>query len=764
MSYREVSEIRDGMRIDWDMPIKMDDGIVLRCDIYRPIKEGRYPVILTYGPYGKWLHFEDLYSEQWRAHVREHPDVPTGSTNKYQCWEVVDPEKWVPDGYVCIRVDSRGAGRSPGVIDIWSLREAQDLAQCVEWAGVQPWSNGKVGLNGISYYAENQWQCAALQPKHLAAICLWEGAADFYRDMAHHGGIFCTASPRTGRPRRSITLQHGRGTRGFKSRMTGDWVSGPDRADRGGARRQPAQFLRGLSRPQARHRRVLAVAHAGLVEGQGAAALDRQLGRPGPASARQFRGLRALRVEAEVARSATASSTGRISTRTTASRCRRSSSATSSRARRPAGTSSPRCSCRSATSTSSSSGTRSEWPLKRTKWTKFFLDPADFTLSTKRQAKKSSVTYKGLGDGVTFLTEPLKQDTEITGPIAAKLWVSSATEDADLFLVVRVFSPDMKEIVFQGALDPHTPIAQGWLRVSHRKLDKKLTLPYRPYHTHDEEQKLKPGEVVRGRRRGLADLHRGAGGLPHRAHGARQGLRVGRRLDRRTEDARHGVVRLRPVPARRSARPAGHGVRRQRHAARRAGAERLSAAAGHSGKEEVGVRRPLYVMPGLVPGIHALLCRQVVGGRDIGERSDAVLRTAVPGHDADKLSAIQVLRERLLCRHLLAGLRHAIRRHHSVDDPVEFVPVGFAIAVVTDDERRSGVELFVLQVAACELRTDHVPGQLEQLHARDAVGLWRLPERLELLLHLRIVHHRDIGRHLEHAAAAQVRNSSMNIE
>ena len=188
MSYREVSEIRDGMRIDWDMPIKMEDGVVLRCDIYRPIKQGRYPVIMTYGPYGKWLHFDDLYHEQWKIMCETRPDVPTGSTNKYQCWEVVDPEKWVPDNYVVIRVDSRGAGRSPGVIDIWSLREAQDLAQCVDWVGVQPWSNGKVGLNGISYYAENQWQCAALQPKHLAAICLWEGAADFYRDMAHHGG------------------------------------------------------------------------------------------------------------------------------------------------------------------------------------------------------------------------------------------------------------------------------------------------------------------------------------------------------------------------------------------------------------------------------------------------------------------------------------------------------------------------------------------------------------------------------------------------
>ena len=107
--------------------------------------------------------------------------------------------------------------------------------------------------------------------------------------------------------------------------------------------------------------------------------------------------------------------------------------------------------------------------------------------------------------------------------------MSSATEDADLFLVVRAFSPDMKELVFQGALDPHTPLAQGWLRVSHRKLDKKLTLPYRPYHTHDEEQKLKKGEVVRGRRRGLADLHRGAGRLPDRAVGARQGLCLRRR-------------------------------------------------------------------------------------------------------------------------------------------------------------------------------------------------------------------------------------------
>jgi predicted acyl esterase len=105
------------------------------------------------------------------------------------------------------------------------------------------------------------------------------------------------------------------------------------------------------------------------------------------------------------------------------------------------------------------------------------------------------VTFDALGDGVTFLTEPMREATEITGPVAAKLNISSSTADADIFLVLRVFAPDMKEIVFQGALDPHTPIGQGWLRASHRKLDKKLTLPFRPYHTHDEKQPLKPGQV-----------------------------------------------------------------------------------------------------------------------------------------------------------------------------------------------------------------------------------------------------------------------------
>lgn len=71
----------------------------------------------------------------------------------------------------------------------------------------------------------------------------------------------------------------------------------------------------------------------------------------------------------------------------------------------------------------------------------------------------------------------LERELESTGPCAAKLFISSSTSDADSFLVLSVFDPNGKELTFMGALDPHTPVAQGWLRASHRKLDPDLSTP-----------------------------------------------------------------------------------------------------------------------------------------------------------------------------------------------------------------------------------------------------------------------------------------------
>ena len=184
-------------------------------------------MILSYGPYAKGLAFQDGYPSAWQRMAEKHPDVTAGSSNLYQSWEVVDPEKWVPHDYACVRVDSRGAGCSPGYIDHFSPRETKDFYDCIEWAGVQPWSNGKVGLNGISYYAINQWHVATLQPPHLAAMCIWEGAADWYRDMTHHGGILCTFWENW-YDMQVKTVQYGAGERGKRSRVHGELVCGPE--------------------------------------------------------------------------------------------------------------------------------------------------------------------------------------------------------------------------------------------------------------------------------------------------------------------------------------------------------------------------------------------------------------------------------------------------------------------------------------------------------------------------------------------------------
>ena len=487
------SEIRDGMRIDWDVPIKMDDGVVLRADVFRPMKEAKYPAIMAYGVYGKWLHFQDGYPDQWKRMCEEHPDVPSGSTNKYQSWELIDPEKWVPDGYACVRIDSRGAGRSPGYMEPFSPRETQDLCQCIEWAAVQPWCNGKVGLNGISYYAMNQWQVAALQPPHLAAICAWEGASDYYREMGYHGGILCTYIENWYRFR-AKSRQYGRGVRGYRSRINGDWVSGPETLSEEELGSNSCDYFGDIvshplfnnywkSRMADWSKVTVPLLSAANWGGQGLHTRGNFEGFVQAASKQKWLEVHGLEHWTHFYTDYGVSlqkkffghflkgeNTGWKNQPKVLLQVRHPGEKFVERE-------------------------ESEWPIARTQWTKFYLNFADQTLRREPVKKEGIITYGGLGDGVTFFMPPLEKETEITGPLAAKLFVSSETNDADLFLILRVFTPNIREVTFQGALDPRTPIAQGWLRASHRKLDSRLSQPYRPYHTHDEKQPLTPNQV-----------------------------------------------------------------------------------------------------------------------------------------------------------------------------------------------------------------------------------------------------------------------------
>ena len=479
------------MRVDWNVPIAMNDGLVLRADIFRPPGEGRFPVILTYGPYAKGLAFQDGYPGAWQRLVAEHPDVANGSSNRYQGWEVVDPERWVPEGYACVRIDSRGAGASPGYIDPFSPRETQDFYDCIEWAGSQPWSNGRVGLNGISYYGINQWQVASLQPPHLAAMCIWEGAADWYRDMTHHGGILSTFWANW-YDMQVKTVQHGLGARGGRSRVTGEPVCGEttlpesellkNRCDFGNEiLAHPLEDEYHKARSPVWEKVTVPFLSAANWGGQGLHLRGNFEGFVRAASKEKW-------LEAHGLEHWTHFYTDygrKLQLRFFDFYLKNKSNGWNDR---------PRVQLQVRRVDRFVERHENEWPLARTQWTKMYLQK-DFSLG-KLSGGEGTVSFDALGEGVTFASEPLESETEITGPLAARLLVSSSTSDADLFLVFRVFTPDSREVVFMGAIDPHTPIAQGWLRASHRKLDLKLSTEYRPYHTHDVQEKLAPGKAA----------------------------------------------------------------------------------------------------------------------------------------------------------------------------------------------------------------------------------------------------------------------------
>ena len=487
-------EQKDGMHIEWDVPIRLADGIIIRADIFRPIGQGQYPAILTYGPYAKGLPFQVGYKTAWTRMITAYPEVAEGTSNKYQSWELVDPEKWVPDGYACVRIDSRGAGCSEGFLDVWSALEAQDQYECIEWTAAQPWCNGKVGLNGISYYAMNQWQTAALQPPHLTAMCAWEGASDYYRELCRHGGILSDFLD--GWYLRQVkSVQYGVGSRAEINPNNGRSVAGditlsdaelsanraethldaqnhellddfykqriPDyskiktpllsAANWGGIGLHPRGNFEGFLQSASEQK---------WLEVHGDTHFSHFYSNYGLALQKKFFGY-FLKGE----------DTGWANMPKIQLNIRHPGEKFVLRG-------------------------ESDWPLARTQWTQYYLQPDGKTLSTDKPKVTHTTSYHTRSDGLSFSSGPLKQALEITGPIAAQLRISSETSDADIFLALRVFDDKGVEVSFIGSNDPRTPVALGWLRASHRKTDPAKSLPYRPWHTHDEKQLLTPLQPV----------------------------------------------------------------------------------------------------------------------------------------------------------------------------------------------------------------------------------------------------------------------------
>jgi predicted acyl esterase len=484
----------DDLVIDKDVEIPLRDGVRLRADVFRPKSAGKYPALINIGAYQKdkvWVPPPDL----------EEP------ANPYMNWETVNPLWWVPRGYAAVRVDTRGSGKSPGQTDPFSLQEAIDFYDAIEWSARQSWCSGAVATMGISYFAMTQWLVANLKPPSLKAIIPWEGAADMYRDLAYHGGIFCfgfitnwynnhMAHHLLGRRdnpspdafsknwlweymRHSLDSEHYRGRQARWDEIdvplytVGNW-SGMGLHLRGNTE----AFMR--ARSKSKKLRIHAGTHY----------------HPFYAEEARKDQLRFLDHWLK------GKDTGIM--------------------KEPP----VKLLIRTGGGKGYAWRQENEWPLARTRWVRFYLAPAsksgsndvEGTLQSDEAGRSNTIEYPASGMskagvasaswtstvlagslprmGVSFETEPLEEAIEITGPIVLNLWVSSTTEDMDVFATIRNIDPAGQDVWEIGQQQQPVPVAKGWLRASHRKLDPALTLPYRPYHAHDERQWLKPGEKV----------------------------------------------------------------------------------------------------------------------------------------------------------------------------------------------------------------------------------------------------------------------------
>jgi putative hydrolase, CocE/NonD family len=445
------------------MKIPARDGVLLECDIFRPSKPGKYPVIMSLAPYvrnGGGMSMMGLVDRG-------------GVGSSLELFEQPNPEFWVPRGYVFITVNPRGFGGSGGKDAAGKLSEHEDYYDSIEWAAAQSWSTGKVGIAGISYYALSQYGAAALQPPHLAAMVPWEGLADSYRDIAYRGGMLSNFGkmfmgmtdmlrnkPTIGQSYSSI-INHKLYDGAWKERevdlskitvpmLSVGGLSDIDLHLRGNVE----AFMAANSKNKKLH--LYAGTHWG-------------------SAYQPWANREVLRFFDQYLKGIDTGLTNEPAVKVDLR-------------------------------TSASTFTEiygDSWPLPQTKWVNLNMDAKSNALTFREVGEESSArTEKGTVGGtsyrVAFRTEPLSEDLAIAGPLSSHLWISSTTKDADICIEINDIDEKGNATLFPYYYhdSDDEPVARGWLRASHRALDQEKTLPYRPYQTHEKNDWLTPGQPV----------------------------------------------------------------------------------------------------------------------------------------------------------------------------------------------------------------------------------------------------------------------------
>ncbi|KAA9160740.1 CocE/NonD family hydrolase [Amycolatopsis acidicola] len=458
--HREVSE--SGMRIDYDIDVPMRDGVRLKADIFRPEKGDDCPVIIGWSAYGK---------NRVPATFFDGADVDPSWISPYCVFEAPDPAYWTKHGYAVAYLDPRGTwyseGRMRGHLNI---HEAEDIHDSIEWLGTRDWSNGKVGMAGVSYFAIVQWFAAATKPPHLAAISPWEGFSDRYREAVYHGGIFENGLNRnwwTRNTRYSMNDTED-GLRMIGEHPLFDRYWADNRADLASVE-VPAYVVASWS-DQGLHTR-------GTIQGFSEIASSlKWLEVHGQKKWEyQFRPENVDRLRTFFDHFLKGTSDEVLSW---------------PRVRWEVRERFGKAQWREAES----------WPPPGISYERLYLDARTATLGAELPGVQATATYEtsgGAPDRVLF-EHVFDKDTELTGYSAAHLFVEAPdADDLDLFLALDKITADgeVSRFGFFSIFDDG-PVALGWLRASHRALDEAASTPYRPVHSHTARSLITPGEVV----------------------------------------------------------------------------------------------------------------------------------------------------------------------------------------------------------------------------------------------------------------------------
>jgi predicted acyl esterase len=445
-----------------DLPVVVRDGTTLRVNIVLPAGDGPFPVLLSAHPYGK----DNLPKRRRRGYrvsfqyriLRQTGPVSFSSLTG---WEAPDPAWWAAQGYAVVNCDLRGAGTSKGSASLLSDQEGEDVSDLIEWAGAQPWSTGAVGMLGVSYLAISQWEAAALQPPSLKAICPWEGFTDAYRDLCYPGGIREKGFVRLWslglrQVRKSYSLTDEQRRHPLRDEWWRSLVPALEKIT------VPALICGSFSDNNLHSR--------GSFRGwEGICCPDRFLyaHRSGKWATFYSDEARAaqLRFFDRYLRGHDVPPPPRIRLEVRASR-------------------------------DVIAGVREEesWPLERTEWRSLYLTSAG--LATVPPSAAGQITFDMRSRGASW-EWTIPEDTEITGPMALRLWVEAhGADDVDLFVGVEKWR-GRTYIPFEGSYGfGRDRITTGWLKASLRALDEQSSRPFDPVPTFSHRQPLAPGQVI----------------------------------------------------------------------------------------------------------------------------------------------------------------------------------------------------------------------------------------------------------------------------